>query len=226
MDSSRSSLDLMKFDQLDDCYDSDDNVSHSSSGYESCDSCQSERNTSPAPRDSTNEMMVFKSRESLCDNLDYILSMGELCDVVFLVGEEKIPVYGVKAILATRSRVLYQLILHNQREVKANRKKVKGEKLKGKLVIEMKNYDEEVFRRFIGFIHCGKIRVDIYTVICLFCASVEYNMEDLRKACWDYFLRCFRNQRETLMTSVDQCRDKDYRGMKYILNKVSSIKEV
>ncbi|XP_055956215.1 serine-enriched protein-like [Patella vulgata] len=103
-------------------------------------------------------MMVFKSRESLCDSLDYILSMNELCDVVFLVGEEKIPVYGVKAILATRSRVLYQLILHNQRDVKVNKKKVKGEKLKG-----------------------------------LFCTSVEFGMKDLRKACWDYFLRCLVN---------------------------------
>ncbi|KAK6179315.1 hypothetical protein SNE40_011704 [Patella caerulea] len=100
MNSSKSSLNLMKYDQLEQHYDSDDNSSLSS-GYESCDSCQSERDTPPAPGDSTKEMMVFKSRESLCDNLDYILSMNELCDAVFLVGEEKIPVYGVKAILAT-----------------------------------------------------------------------------------------------------------------------------
>ncbi|KAK6179317.1 hypothetical protein SNE40_011706 [Patella caerulea] len=182
MDKAKSSLDLTKYDQCDN-YDSDDTASLSS-GYESCDSCQSERDTPPAPRGSTKEMMVFKSRESLCDNLDYVFSVSELCDVVFLAGEDKIPVYGVKAILATRSRVLYQLILHNQREVKVNKKKVKGEKLKGKLVIEMKKYDEEVFRRFISFIHCGKIKVDTNTLIGLFCASVEFGMKDVREACW------------------------------------------
>ncbi|KAK6179316.1 hypothetical protein SNE40_011705 [Patella caerulea] len=89
-------------------------------------------------------MTVFKSRESLCDNLDYILSMSELCDVVFLVAEDKVPVYGVKAILATRSHVLYQMILHNQREAKVNKKKVKGEQLKDKLVIEMKKHLEDL----------------------------------------------------------------------------------
>ncbi|KAK6179320.1 hypothetical protein SNE40_011709 [Patella caerulea] len=219
MDLSRSSLDLMQYDQLE--YDnSDDNVSLSS-GYESGDSCQSERDTSPAPCGSTKEMMVFKSRESLCDNLDYILSMSELCDVVFLVGEEKIPVYGLKAILATRSRVLYQLILHNQREAKVNKKKVKGEKLKGKLVIEMKNYDEEVFRRFISFIHCGKIKVDIDTVIGLFCASFEFEMNDLRGACWYYFVRSLKKQRGKMLASVDKY--KNHKGIGYIIKKASPV---
>lgn len=48
--------------------------------------------------------MKFTSMDSLSESLKYILSLPELCDVKFQVGPMKVPVYGVKAILTTRSR--------------------------------------------------------------------------------------------------------------------------
>lgn len=59
-----------------------------------CDDCESE---------------VFENKSALSQDLKFLSGMPELCDVMFLVGEEKIPVYGVKAILSIRSRSVQQL---------------------------------------------------------------------------------------------------------------------
>lgn len=50
------------------------------------------------------EVMNFTSTRALCNQLKYILSVPDLCDVVFHVGPEKVPIYGLKAIMGTRSR--------------------------------------------------------------------------------------------------------------------------
>ncbi|XP_041366881.1 uncharacterized protein LOC121381612 [Gigantopelta aegis] len=82
--------------------------SGSTSGYSSSDST-SLRHEQPAlvtkvRHESPPEVMIFSSTSALCDSLQYILTMPELCDVTFLVGKERAAVHGVKAILATRSR--------------------------------------------------------------------------------------------------------------------------
>lgn len=48
----------------------------------------------------------YKNKDALCWQLSYITSLEELCDVTFLVGPNKTPVHGVKAILGTRSRYI------------------------------------------------------------------------------------------------------------------------
>jgi hypothetical protein len=48
--------------------------------------------------------MVLKNRHDLCEDLKYIIAVPDLCDVMFLVGEDRLPVYGLRAILTTRSR--------------------------------------------------------------------------------------------------------------------------
>ena len=50
------------------------------------------------------ETMKFKSTHALCEDLKMILDMPEMCDVTFVVGPQQVPVYGVRAIMATRSR--------------------------------------------------------------------------------------------------------------------------
>ena len=47
---------------------------------------------------------VFENKLGLAEDLKYLSRMPELCDVTFLVGEEKEPVCAVRAILAARSR--------------------------------------------------------------------------------------------------------------------------
>lgn len=49
-------------------------------------------------------VVVLKNQQSLCNDLEYVINMPDVCDVMFLVGPDRTPVYGVRAILATRSR--------------------------------------------------------------------------------------------------------------------------
>jgi hypothetical protein len=42
--------------------------------------------------------------DALARDLRFLAGMPELCDVTFLVGEDRIPLHGVRAILAIRSR--------------------------------------------------------------------------------------------------------------------------
>ena len=46
----------------------------------------------------------FENRASLAHDLQFLANMPELCDVTFLVGGDRQPVCGVKAIMAARSR--------------------------------------------------------------------------------------------------------------------------
>lgn len=47
---------------------------------------------------------LFINKDSLAHDLSFLATMPELCDVTFLVGEDRQPVCGVRAILAARSR--------------------------------------------------------------------------------------------------------------------------
>lgn len=46
----------------------------------------------------------FDNRAGLAHDLTFLAGLPELCDVTFLVGEDRQPVCGVRAILAARSR--------------------------------------------------------------------------------------------------------------------------
>ena len=137
MDRCESTLALIDFDQV----ESDD-----SSGYESTPS-DSESFTptqNPPYRKLVNlikrdpikikEKMSYRNTQSLTESLKVISSIPELCDVTFEVGPEKVKVHGVKAILGTRSRVLYNLILKKQREAEFQTKAEKKAR-KRKLVL-------------------------------------------------------------------------------------------
>ena len=50
------------------------------------------------------EVMKVCSPISLCESLQLIIEMPEMCDVTFLVGPEETPVHGLKAVLSVRSR--------------------------------------------------------------------------------------------------------------------------
>lgn len=99
-----------------------DSFADSSSGYESTDTWDTE---SVSSRDSDDRSVLssdseeeftrscniktgfntkFSSSAALCDSLELILTIPDLCDVTFLVGPEKIPVHGLKAVLSVRSR--------------------------------------------------------------------------------------------------------------------------
>ena len=47
---------------------------------------------------------LYVNKDSLVHDLSFLANMPELCDVTFLVGEERQPICAVRAILAARSR--------------------------------------------------------------------------------------------------------------------------
>ena len=50
------------------------------------------------------DISILRNTASLSDDLKIITACPELCDVIFFCGEEREPVYGVRAVLAARSR--------------------------------------------------------------------------------------------------------------------------
>ncbi|XP_041350849.1 serine-enriched protein-like [Gigantopelta aegis] len=141
-----------------------------SSGYESSDSSDdvSDKEASPSGLGCPGEMMFFSSTSALCNSLEFIITMPEMCNVTFLVGRSRVPVHGVKAILATRSRLLYQLILQHQREAdrqSAQRSRSHRHRSVDQLIIPMEDYREEEFYRLVKFLHSGKIRIDLKVVV-------------------------------------------------------------
>ncbi|XP_060073631.1 serine-enriched protein-like [Ylistrum balloti] len=168
-----------------------------SSGYESNPESTPEVDDSSDQESDCNlkDAVNYNSTSALCDRLKYILSMPELCDVTFLVGPTKVPIYGVKAILGTRSRVMYQLILQKQKEEEEKRSH-KSRKSRGnsRLVIDVKKYEPEDFRKIIQFIHCGTVDVTSKSVTGLLCGANQFKLVDLKVACWDFIKRCLKSE--------------------------------
>ncbi|VDH91017.1 Hypothetical predicted protein [Mytilus galloprovincialis] len=145
---------------------------------------------------STNDSMKVTKIQAVIDNIRYILSMPDLCDVMFLVGEQRIPVYGLKSILGIRSRVFCDMFVKQSREDMNSKKKLKKSKdekqtkssMKTTIIID--SYDIEVFRSFLMFLHCGSVTMDASTVVGLLCCAAEFDIADLRKACWEFVDTC------------------------------------
>ena len=54
--------------------------------------------------DEFDDTNIFENKSGLAEDMRFLASMPELCDVTFLVGDTREPVCAVKAILAARSR--------------------------------------------------------------------------------------------------------------------------
>lgn len=50
------------------------------------------------------DLNTFENKSGLAEDMKFLASMPELCDVTFLVGDTREPVCAVKAVLAARSR--------------------------------------------------------------------------------------------------------------------------
>lgn len=51
-----------------------------------------------------NDSSIFENKSGLAEDMKFLASMPELCDITFLVGETREPVCAVKAVLAARSK--------------------------------------------------------------------------------------------------------------------------
>ncbi|XP_063423660.1 serine-enriched protein-like [Mytilus trossulus] len=143
--------------------------------------------------------MKVTNVHTLIDNIRYILSMPDLCDVVFIVGPQRVPVYGLKAILSTRSRLFFVMFLKHSKEAMKQKKKMKKTKhtkpeQSNTLTFTIDNYDADIFRTFLLFVHCGTVEIEPPTVTGLLCLATEFDIPDLRSSCWEFIDRCLSVQ--------------------------------
>ncbi|WAQ94458.1 GPRS-like protein [Mya arenaria] len=204
-------------------------MNDSSSGYDSTDidvsdvdsdkSMMSQNASCPSkqrPTYQNDEQQVqahVSSTKSLCESLKLIRDMPEMCDVTFLVGSDKTPIQGVRSILATRSKVMYQLIYNNI-------KKLEGRPSFGlRLTIPIHKYDAEVFRMLIQFIHCGTATINDQTVTGLLCGACQFELWDLEVAFWRYLrVRLISGHEETI---IDGSRKyKQHRKYAFIMEQI------
>lgn len=53
------------------------------------------------------DFSTFENKTGLAEDMKFLASMPELCDVTFLVGDTREPVCAVKAVLAARSKLVF-----------------------------------------------------------------------------------------------------------------------
>jgi len=153
------------------------------------------------------EVMRYQSSNELCEQLQYILSLPELCDVTFYVGPEKQAIHGVKAILGTRSRVMYQLLLKKERETEEHRKlskKFRKSQRNSKTIIDVNKYQPDDFREIIKFMHCGMVDINGKNVVGILCGASQFKLDDLKVACWSFIRKSVTSQ-STCVQTILKC---------------------
>ncbi|KAL3831710.1 hypothetical protein ACJMK2_023426 [Sinanodonta woodiana] len=209
MERSDSDLALLDFDQMETCVV----ASYGSFGYESAYASDAEYVKSFNSREMStdeSEMMNFRSLHSLGHSLSFITQVPELCDIKFLVGDDEDPVYGIKAVIGTRSRPFYSLILKHMKKAKENHKPKQSTPRKSKwcfgmsqhLEIPVRRYDTCVFRRLIHFVHSGSVNITMETVVGLLCGAVQFGFKDLEKACLEMIQRGISKGLNTILITT------------------------
>lgn len=62
---------------------------------------------------------IYDNKCGLGEDMKFLASLPELCDITFLVGETREPVCAVKSVLAARSRVFHKILFGNRRALVA-----------------------------------------------------------------------------------------------------------
>ncbi|KAG1684650.1 Serine-enriched protein [Nymphon striatum] len=159
---------------------------------------------------------LFENKHGLSDDMKFLASMPELCDVTFLVGETREPVCAVKAVLAARSRVFFKMLygLHNHHRGETTHKKRESSKeTKLKLFLKrsseptlnvsfptppimthqtiiIEEFEPDVFRQLIEYIHTGCVTLQARTLLGVMNAADYYGLDELRRACMGFVQRC------------------------------------
>lgn len=155
---------------------------------------QSNGSESPGYNKPEGNRFIYHNRESLAHDLNFLAVMPELCDVTFLVGEERQPVCGVKAIMAARSWVFRKQLYHDSQGKKQSKKLLK-KKSEGSLdrsqqMLIINDFDPEAFKQLVEYIHTGTVMLQAHTILGLMNASDHYGLENLKAACDRFVERC------------------------------------
>ncbi|XP_021959547.1 serine-enriched protein isoform X2 [Folsomia candida] len=160
------------------------------------------------------DFSTFENKTGLAEDMKFLASMPELCDVTFLVGDTREPVCAVKAVLAARSRVFYKILY----QAPSPQKKKEQPRSENKLRLFLKRssepllnmqtaqsnkpspqphqtliieeFEPDVFRQLIEYIHTGYVTLQPRTLLGVMNAADYYGLEELRKACMGFVQSC------------------------------------
>ncbi|XP_017880957.1 trichohyalin isoform X2 [Ceratina calcarata] len=182
---------------------------------------------------------IFENKSGLAEDMKFLASMPELCDVTFLVGNTKEPICAVKAVLAARSRV-FQKLFDQAPSPQRKKEPMKENKFRTFLkrssepLLNLQNvaqqpnqhhtliideFEPDVFRQLIEYIHTGCVTLQPRTLLGLMNAADLYGLEQLRKACTGFVQCCITVDTVcALLASAE--RYIQYKGTKSLVQKV------
>ncbi|KAK2575073.1 hypothetical protein KPH14_008808 [Odynerus spinipes] len=156
---------------------------------------------------------TFENKTGLAEDMKFLASMPELCDVTFLVGDTREPVCAVKAVLAARSRVFHKMLYQapspqRKKEAPTRENKIRlFLKRSSEPLLNLQNaaqqpqsnqhhtliieeFEPDVFRQLIEYIHTGCVTLQPRTLLGVMNAADYYGLDELRKACAGFVQCC------------------------------------
>lgn len=159
------------------------------------------------------DISYFENKSGMVEDLKFLASIPELCDATFFVGANQEPVCGVKAIMAARSRIFYQLFYQDPPMapvVESPKESMLRSIIKrksdastggasaassgdssrdtvieyyGHTMVKITEFDPDVFRQIVEYVHTGNIILQPRTLLGVMSASDKYGLDELRKSC-------------------------------------------
>ncbi|XP_031630534.1 serine-enriched protein isoform X2 [Contarinia nasturtii] len=192
--------------------------------------------------DAEPDLSTFENKTGLAEDMKFLASMPELCDVTFLVGDTREPVCAVKAVLAARSRVFQKMLYQAPSPQRKKEPPPRENKLRlflkrsSEPLLNLQNaaqqpsgqahqtliieeFEPDVFRQLIEYIHTGCVTLQPRTLLGVMNAADYYGLEELRRACAG-FVQCCINVDTVCALLASAERYIQYKCTKSLVQKV------